>query len=130
MITHDIYYRSLLLFRGTLPIDTGNLRYNASYGTYFNSGFSLLIDGDKAPYFEKLDGTGHSKQYPSPKGFEDETFAPVFAFLLDKLQGKFAGGRFIKQKDLMVYSPNLHQRVETLSASNSAREQLASQIRG
>jgi len=131
MITHAIMNRALMLFRGTLPIDTGNLRYNATYGTYFNSGFALVIDGEKAPYFEYLDGTGRSLQYRSPRGFEQESFAPVFGFLKTELNGVFGGGRFIKEKDVLKYTSDLHRTVETMSSINlSARDKVAGRYRG
>ena len=131
MITHGLMNRALTLFRSTLPIDTGNLRYNASFGTYFNSGFALVIDGEKAPYFEYLDGTGRSDQYASLKGFQDESFAPVFGFLKTELNGVFGGGRFIKEKDVLKYTSDLHRTVETMSSMNlSARDRVAGRYRG
>jgi hypothetical protein len=131
MISHGIMNRALMLFRGTLPIDTGNLRYNATYGTYFNSGFALIIDGEKAPYFEYLDGTGKSDQYANLNGFQDESFAPVFGFLKTELKGVFGGGRFIKEKDVLKYTSDLHRTVETMSSMNlSARDRVAGRYRG
>jgi hypothetical protein len=130
-LTHTIMTRSLNLLRATLPLDTGNLRYNATTGIYFYSGFSLIISGDKAPYFEYLDGTGRSDQYQSKRGFEEESFAPVYSYIKSQFQGKFAGGRFLKTKDLMTYNSDLHRAVETVSGMNlSARQSVAERYGG
>jgi hypothetical protein len=129
-LTHTIMTRSLNLLRATLPLDTGNLRYNATTGVYFYSGFSLSVNGEKAPYFVYLDGTGKSDQYDSPKGFEDESFLPVYNYIKTQLKGKFAGGR-LKVKGLMVYTSDLHRAVETVSGMNlSARQSVAERYGG
>jgi len=130
-LNYKVMSRSLGLFRSTLPLDTGNLRYNATTSTYFTTGFSLTISGDKAPYFEYLDGTGRSDQYQSKRGFEEESFAPIFNYLKNELQGKFAGGRFLKQQDVMKYTSDLQRTVETVSGMNlSARESTAARYGG
>lgn len=130
-LTHTIMTRSLGLLRATLPLDTGNLRYNATTGIYFYSGFSLTVDGSKAPYFIYLDGTGRSDQYPSKKGFQDESFASVYNYIKTTLNGKFAGGRYIIQRDLMNYSSDLNRTVQTVSGMNlSAREAVAAKYGG
>jgi hypothetical protein len=130
-LSHTTMNRALGLFRSTLPLDTGNLRYNATTSTYFTTGFSLTINGEKAPYFVFLDGTGKSDQYPSVQGFEEESFAPIYNYLKNELQGKFGGGRFLKQNDIMVHTSDLQRTVETVSGMNlSARSAVETRYGG
>jgi hypothetical protein len=96
------------LVRASLPMDTGNLRFNGvSYG-YTKNYLEINVGGYRAPYFEFLqDKKFFENQYgiskvenPYYNNFTDKTFAPVFNYLKFALNGEFGGGRFLIQKTM------------------------------
>lgn len=89
---------SLTIVRGSLPFDTGNLRFNATRLSYSHNSFEITIDGDIAPYFVGIDEKARSKNYVG--GFERASFAPVFRHLERTIGGRFAGGRFLVKKTI------------------------------
>lgn len=120
--------QSYTIAKSTLPIDTGNLRFNATKFTRGSNYFKIYIDGDVAPYFEHLDGTGHSQQYKGD--FETLTFTPVFNYLKDSLKGRFASGRNLSKlrvsyeyeallKDRITREMNLTRRQEVFEKYTS-----------
>lgn len=123
-ITPTMVQRSLVLLRASLPIDTGNLRFNATKSSYFLNGFYLYVSGMDAPYFELLDGTGRSQQYIG--NFNDLSFTPVFRYLENEMGGKFAGGRFLQQKNVLEYTSKMNKVINQQQVSNlSARDTVA-----
>jgi hypothetical protein len=128
-ITPTMMHRSLTLLRASLPIDTGNLRYNATKPGYTYNGFTLRTGGDTAPYFATLDGTGRSAQYQG--SFEELSFTPVFRYLETALKGQFGGGRFLQQYGVQKYTSRLNDKVEAQRAVNVVeRANLAERMRG
>jgi hypothetical protein len=125
-LNSTLFHKSLRILQASLPIDTGNLRYNATTGFYYNNGFNLSTGGDKAPYFEILQEKESSKYY---KSFERSNFTPVYRFLQNELQGQFGGGRFLKQM-----SPNYGTAMKTFLESRTenleAREAVAARYGG
>ena len=100
-ITDTMIIRAHTLLRATLPIDTGNLRYNATTRQRTANGFKFDVGGEKAPYFEFLQDLPKSKYYNS---FERRNFTPVFRYLETTLKGQFGGGRFLQKNSVKTYS--------------------------
>ena len=120
-----IFHKSLRIFQASLPIDTGNLRYNATTGFYYNNGFHLTTGGDKAPYFDILQTWDKS---PYKGNFESAYFTPVARFLEAELNGKFGGYRFISKMSVN-YGTAMKTFLESRTENLEAREELASQFR-
>lgn len=112
---------SLTVARGSLPFDTGNLRFNATKMFYNQSSFEVYIDGDIAPYFVVLDKKAHSDKYVG--GFEKATFAPVFRYLEHALGGRFSGGRFLVKKTIS-YSQAYQEEQATRDFNTIKRQQV------
>lgn len=128
-ITPTMMHRSLTLLRASLPIDTGNLRYNATKPGYTYNGFTLWTGGETAPYFATLDGTGRSAQYQGT--FEQLSFTPVFRYLEKALGGKFGSGRYLQKHGVMKYTSRLNDKVEAQMAMNTgARGTVLESMRG
>ncbi len=125
-INTTLFHKSLRILQSSLPIDTGNLRYNATTGYYYNNAFNLETGGDKAPYYEHLQKEHlHGKKY----NFESRSFTPVYRFLQNELQGKFGGFRFLKEMEVN-YSAELKTFLSSKNENLEAREQLASRYGG
>ena len=101
--------RCVNLVRASLPMDTGNLRFNGTRYGYNNHYFHIDVGGEIAPYFEFLQtkiffenkfGPSEVKN-PYYNNFEDTTFAPVYNYLKFALKGQFGGGRYLV-KDTMT----------------------------
>lgn len=125
-LNSTLFHKSLRIFQASMPIDTGNLRYNATTGYYYNNGFNLTTGGDKAPYFEILQTWDKS---PYKGNFERVHFTPVYRFLQKELQGQFGGGRFLKQMDVN-YQTELKTFLSSKNENLEAREQLAARYGG
>lgn len=110
---------SLTIVRGTLPFDTGNLRFNATKMFYNNNAFEIVIDGHVAPYFEGIDEKARSKKYVG--GFERASFAPVFRYLENAIGGRFSGGRFLIKKTISY--ENAYQAEQGTRDANLLRRQ-------
>lgn len=100
--------KCLNLARASLPMDTGNLRFNGVKFGYIPSNFHIDIGGYNAPYFEFLQDKqffenqfGPSKvENPHYNNFTNQTFAPVYNYLKFALKGEFGGGRFFVTKTM------------------------------
>ena len=92
------------LARGTLPFDTGNLRYNGTKGRYNQNSIEITVGGENAPYYEFLQKyptfVNSEKRNPYFNNFERETFSAVFRHIERYTKGKFSGGRFLIKKPL------------------------------
>ena len=128
-LNSTLFHKSLRILQASLPIDTGNLRYNATTGFYYNNGFNLTIDGEKAPYFAYLDGTNRSAQYDSKMGFEFLSFTPVYRFLQNELQGQFGGNRFLAKTEVN-YGSAMKTFLESRTENLEAREAVAARYGG
>jgi len=124
-VTYNLGLRCKTLVQGTLPMDTGNLRYNATKLFYSGISFEINVGGEEAPYFEWLQDypTYFNSDKPNPyyKSFERKNFAPVFNYLKTQLNGRFAGGRFLVQRTL-TYRDVLGD-VEKRESENTLRRQ-------
>ena len=129
--------KSVNLARASLPMDTGNLRFNGTKYGYSNRYFHIDIGGEAAPYFEHLQekeyfwnkGGPTDVKNPYYKNFEKRTFAPVYNYLKFALKGKFGGGRFLVQKTM---SAKQAQTVveRTIDANLLRREQVYNMYSG
>ena len=54
-VTPQMNFKVLNVVRRTLPMDTGNLRYNATKSSYYGDSIYLTIGGMEADYFEYLE---------------------------------------------------------------------------
>jgi hypothetical protein len=121
-----LFLKSLRVLQSSLPIDTGNLRYNATKGYYYNNGFQLTTGGDLAPYYEFLqDESKYGRKY----SFEPRSFTPVYRFLQGELQGMFGGGRFLKNMNI-TFQSELKTFLSSKNEYLEAREQVASRYGG
>jgi hypothetical protein len=127
-ITDTMIIRAHTLLRSSLPMDTGNLRYNATTRTKLGSGFEFNVGGERAPYFEILQDKSWSKHYNT---FEKVNFTPVFRYLETSLKGQFAGGRFLQKNGVKVYSAQMARQQFRLEFENTgARNLVASKYGG
>lgn len=127
-ITNAMIINSHTLLRATLPMDTGNLRYNATTRTKFPNGFQLDVGGSKAPYFEIIQTRTWSKHYNT---FHDVNFTPVFRFLETALKGQFGGGRYLQKNGVKVYSAQMARQQFRLEFENTAaRDTVAAKYGG
>jgi hypothetical protein len=125
-LNSTLFHQSLRIFQASMPIDTGNLRYNATTGYYYNNGFNLTTGGDKAPYFDILQTWDKS---PYKGNFERVHFTPVYRFLQEELRGQFGGGRFLKQMNVN-YQTELKTFLSSKNENLEARNQLAAKYGG
>ena len=125
-LNSTLFHKSLRIFQASMPIDTGNLRYNATTGYYYNNGFNLTTGGDKAPYFDILQTWDKS---PYKGNFERVHFTPVYRFLQEELRGQFGGGRFLKQMNVN-YQTELKTFLSSKNENLEARNQLAAKYGG
>lgn len=127
-ITDTMIIRAHTLLRATLPIDTGNLRYNATTRTKLPNGFEFNVGGSKAPYFEIIQTRSWSKHYNT---FERVNFTPVFRYLETAIGGQFGGGRFLQKNGVKVYSAQMARQQFRLEFENTAaRDILAAKYGG
>lgn len=125
-LNSTIFHKSLRIFQSSMPIDTGNLRYNATTGFYFNNGFHLTTGGDKAPYFDILQTWDKS---PYKGNFERVNFTPVYRFLESELKGQFGGGRFLKKMDVN-YGTEMKTFLQSRTENLEARSAVATKYGG
>jgi hypothetical protein len=128
-LNSTLFHQSLRIFQASMPIDTGNLRYNATTGYYYNNGFNLETGGDKAPYFHILQTWDKS---PYQNNFKDVHFTPVYRFLQKELTGKnskYTGYLFLKQMDVN-YQTELKTFLSSKNENLEARNQLAAKYGG
>jgi hypothetical protein len=85
------------LVRATLPMDTGNLRFNGTKMYYMTDLFYITVGGYKAPYFEFLQ---NEEKYGKKYNFERRNFAPVYNYLKFALKGKSGGFRYLVQNTM------------------------------
>jgi hypothetical protein len=124
-----LFHKSLRIFQASMPIDTGNLRYNATTGFYYNNGFHLETGGDKAPYFDILQAWDKS---PYKGNFKNAHFTPVYRFLQKELTGKNSkstGYLFLNQIEVN-YQNELKTFLSSKNENLEAREQLAAKYGG
>ena len=123
-ITDTMIIRAHTLLRATLPIDTGNLRYNATTRTKLPNGFEFDVGGNKAPYFEIIQTRSWSVHYQT---FENVNFTPVFRYLETALHGQSKGSRFLQKNGVKVYSTQMARQQFRLEFENTAaRDRVAS----
>jgi hypothetical protein len=123
-ITPTMIIRSHILLRASLPMDTGNLRYNGTTRGMYPGGFKLEVGGHRAPYFEFLQDRTWSKYYNT---FENKNFTPVFRYLETALHGEFGGGRFLQKKGVKKITPKVEREQFRLEFENTeARDAVAS----
>ena len=128
-LNSTLFHKSLRILQASLPIDTGNLRYNATTGFYYNNGFNLTVDGDKAPYFATLDGTGRSEQYKHKEGFRKLSVAPVARFLRSELRGKISGTDSLGRTNIS-YGSAMKTFLESRTENLEARQAVADKYGG
>jgi hypothetical protein len=136
-LNSTLFHKSLRIFQASMPIDTGNLRYNATTGYYYNNGFNLETGGDKAPYFDILQTFPNMKnKYGTSKkknvhfnSFERVHFTPVYRFIQNELKGQFGGNRFLQQVN-PSYGTALKTFLESRTEGLEAREAVAAKYGG
>lgn len=127
-VTPIMVIRSHTLLKASLPMDTGNLRYNGTTRAMYSNGFQLEVGGHNAPYFEYLQDKTWSKYYNT---FENKNFTPVFRYLERALQGSFGGGRFLQRKGVKRLNANIERNQFRLEFENTeARNAVASKYGG
>jgi hypothetical protein len=123
-ITQVMVIRSHTLLKATLPMDTGNLRYNGTRRIAHHNGFELQVGGTYAPYFEHLQTKTWSKYYNT---FENKNFTPVFRYLENALKGQFGGGRFLQKRGVkrinsQIERDQFRMEFENTDARNAVAE--------
>ena len=127
-ITPMMAIRSHTLLKASLPMDTGNLRYNGTTRAMQGSGFILEVGGHRAPYFEYLQDRTWSKYYDS---FENKNFTPVFRYLERALHGSFGGNRFLQKKGVKRLTAKVERDQFRLEFENTeARDAVATKYGG
>ena len=125
------------LVRASLPMDTGNLRFNGVKYGWSPSYLHIDVGGYSAPYFEFLQDKeffenkyGPSKvKNPYYNNFRNQPFAPVFNYLKFAIKGEFGGGRFLIQKTMSArQAQNIVER--TVDANLLQREAVYNKYTG
>lgn len=112
-INLEIRVGAVDLLRRNLPIDTGNLRHNATQMVKTIDGFEMYIDGTKADYFEYLEENPESKYY---RDLEEVIVPRIVAYLSRRLNSNYRNPLYLEQR-LDINEGRFWLREERMKAS-------------
>jgi len=111
MFTTKIRNDILTYVRSSLPIDTGNLRFNGTKEIGSRHRFSILVGGNEADYFEILEESVNSDYYGD---FEHKT-VPQVVKLLERMVNKKG---YRKDFALLSREKELDSNVDAIEKDN------------